>query len=80
MTVCEHSSAHVTVVAGNPRIQWNVIEDEGLPAMPGQSGLQAFGAESLATTDKVKAFLQAGPSGPGGGRKLPAALPWSFPD
>jgi hypothetical protein len=49
-----------------------------LARLPRPLVLKAFSAEDLATTDKVKNFLQAGPIGPGGGRKLPAAQPWSY--
>ena len=31
---CEHTSVHALWVAGNPRIQWYVIEDEELTAAP----------------------------------------------
>ena len=34
VAVCGHTSVHVSAVAGNPRIQWNVIEDEELSAVP----------------------------------------------
>ncbi len=29
-----HTSVHASGVAGNPRTQWDVIEDEELPAVP----------------------------------------------
>ena len=32
VAVCGHTSVHVTGVAGNPRTQWDVIEDEELSA------------------------------------------------
>ena len=66
---CGHMSVHAPGVAGNPRIQWDVIEDEELPAAPRTTpkaiGPQAFGAEDHAPTDKVKSFpSRRDPSGP----------------
>ena len=43
---CGHMSVHAAGVAGNPRIQWDVIEDEELPAMP-RSTPKAIGTLSL---------------------------------
>ena len=34
VAVCGHTSVHAAGVAGNPRTQWDVIEDEELPADP----------------------------------------------
>ncbi len=34
VAVCGHTCAHVTGVAGNPGIQWDVIKDEELHAAP----------------------------------------------
>ena len=85
VAVFGHTCAHVAGVAGNPRIQWDFIEDEDLHAEP-RSNPKAIGTPSLRrvgparATDKVKNFLQAGPIGPGGGRELPAARPWRCPD
>ena len=41
-----HTSVHAPGVAGNPRIQWDVIEDEELPAAP-RSTPKAIGPPSL---------------------------------
>ncbi len=46
VAVCGHTCAHVAGVAGNPRIQWDVIEDEELPAEP-RSTPKAIGTPSL---------------------------------
>ncbi len=83
VAVCGRTSVHAAGVAGNPRTQWDVIENEELPAalarLPRPSVIQAFSAEDRATTDMVKNFLSR-PIGSGGERKLPAARPWSCPD
>jgi hypothetical protein len=83
VAVCGHTSVHVAGVTGNPRIQWDVIEDEEIYAVP-RSTPKAIGTPSIRredreNTDKVKNFLLAGPIGPGGGRELPAARQWSCP-
>ncbi len=46
VAVCGHMSAHIAGVAGNPRIQWDVIEDEELYAVP-RSTPKAIGTPSL---------------------------------
>jgi hypothetical protein len=47
VAVCAHTSAHdVEGVADNPRIQWDVREDEELPAVP-RSTPKAIGTPSL---------------------------------
>ena len=46
VAVCGHTCAHVAGIAGNPRIQWDVIEDEELHAAP-RSTPQAIGTPSL---------------------------------
>ncbi len=46
VVVCGHTCAHVAGVAGNPRIQWDVIEDEELHAAP-RSTPKAIGTPSL---------------------------------
>ena len=43
---CGHTSVHAPGVAGNPRIQWDVIEDEELPAVP-RTTPKAIGPPSL---------------------------------
>ena len=80
-----HTSVHATGVAGNPRIQWGVLKDEELPAVP-RSTPKAIGTPSLRrggpgyNCQGQEFFLQAGPIGSGGGRELPAARPWGCPD
>ena len=34
VAVCGHTSVHAAGVAGNPRTNWDIIEDEELPAAP----------------------------------------------
>ena len=46
VAVCGHTSVHVSGVAGNPRIQWDVIEDEELSAVPRPTP-KAIGSPSL---------------------------------
>ncbi len=46
VAVCGHMSAHVAGVAANPRIQWDVIEDQERHAAP-RSTPKAIGTPSL---------------------------------
>jgi hypothetical protein len=46
VAVCGHTCAHVAGVAGNPRIQWDVIEDDEFHAVP-RSTPKAIGTPSL---------------------------------
>ena len=46
VAVCGHTSVHAAGVAGNPRIQWDVLEDEELPAAT-RSTPKAIGTPSL---------------------------------
>ena len=34
VAVCGHTSVHAAGVAGNPRIQWDAIDDQDLPPAP----------------------------------------------
>ncbi len=57
VAVCGHTSVHAAGVAGNPRTQWDVIEDKSfqlrLARFPRPLVLQAFGGEDLATTSMI---------------------------
>ena len=77
--LCGHTSVHAAgaTVAGNPRIQWDVIEDKELLAVPRPTP-KAIGTPSLRPAasqcsqlaelqlTRSRVFLQAGPIGSGG--------------
>ncbi len=88
VAACRPKSVISTGVAGDRIIQWDVIEDEELPAAP-RSTLKATGTLSLrcrgtGNTDKIKKILQEGPvvseTWTERGRELPAARPWNCPE